>query len=136
MKATFPHMGGAYIAAKGFLEDLGVEVVLPPLCNKKTLEIGVKNCPETACLPLKVNIGNYVQSISAGADTVIIAGSCGPCRFGYYGAAEQQILADMGYKADMIVFDPPKEGYRSFIGKCLKIANGKHIGSIISALKN
>lgn len=136
MKATFPHLGNAYIAIKGFLEDLDVEVIVPPPCNKKTLEIGVKNCPETACLPLKVNIGNYVQSLELGADTIIIAGSCGPCRFGYYGLLEKEILADMGYHADMIVLDPPKEGYKSFIKKCGKVTNGKPLVKVIKALKN
>lgn len=29
-------------------------------------------------------IGNYIQSIEEGADTIVIAGSCGPCRFGEY----------------------------------------------------
>ena len=27
-------------------------------------------------------IGNYIQAIEKGADTVILPGSCGPCRLG------------------------------------------------------
>lgn len=125
MKATFPHMGGMYAAAKGFLEDLDVEVILPPHCSKRTLEIGTKYSPETACLPLKVNIGNYVQSIEKGADTIILTGSCGPCRFGYYGVVEKEILKDMGYDVDIIVFDPPNEDYGEFVRRVKKVVNGK-----------
>lgn len=134
MKATFPHMGGAYVAAKGFLEDLGVEVVIPPLCNRKTLEIGTKHSPEGACLPLKVNIGNYVQSIEKGADTIILTGSCGPCRFGYYGIVQKEILKDMGYDVDIIVFDPPGENINNFFNRVRKVANGKHLYKVMSSL--
>lgn len=134
MKATFPHMGGAYMAVKGFLEDLDVDVVIPPFCNKKTLEIGTKYSPETACLPLKVNIGNYIESIKMGADTIFIVGSCGPCRFGYYGIVEKEILNDMGYDIDIVVFDPPNEGYREFTRRVKRFTNGKSLHRTAKAL--
>lgn len=134
MKVTFPHMGGAYIAVKGFLEDLGVDVVIPPQCNKKTLEIGTKYSPETACLPLKINIGNYVQSIEKGADTILITGSCGPCRFGYYGIVEKEILKDLGYDVEIIVFDPPMEDITEFIRRVRKATNNRSIHTVIKSL--
>lgn len=134
MRVTFPHMGGAYVAVKGFLEDLGVDVIIPPQCNKRTLEIGTKFSPESACLPLKVNIGNYVQSIEMGADTVIITGSCGPCRFGYYGVIEKEILKDMGYDVDIIVFDPPGENIKNFISRVSSATNHRPPGKVVSAL--
>lgn len=134
MRATFPHMGGAYVAVKGFLEDLGVDVIIPPQCSKRTLEIGIKHSPETVCLPLKVNIGNYIESIEMGADTIIITGSCGPCRFGYYGIVEKEILRDMGLDVDIIVFDPPGENYKAFWDKAVKIANGKLPHTVLRAL--
>ena len=124
MKVTFPHMGGTYAATKAFLEDLGIEVIVPPLCNSKTLEIGVKNSPETICLPLKLNIGNFIQSIEKGADTILIAGSCGPCRFGYYGVIEKEILKDLGYDVNLIVIDPPLEDMKSFMYKIKTITGG------------
>lgn len=134
MKVTFPHMGGMYVAAKGFLEELGQEVIIPPFCNKETLEIGTKYSPESACLPLKVNIGNYVQSIRNGADTIILTGSCGPCRFGYYGVIEKEILKDMGYDVEVIVFDPPNEDYNEFISRAKKVTNGKSLYTAVKAL--
>lgn len=134
MKLAFPHMGGACIAVKAFLDDLDVDIVIPPSCSSKTLEIGSKYSPETACLPLKVNIGNYVESIEKGADTIIITGSCGPCRFGYYGVMEKEILKDMGYDVDIIVFDPPGEDIGEFIRRIKKVINGKSIHSAANAL--
>lgn len=107
MKITFPHMGNTYIAVKGLFEDLGNEVVLAPRCSKRTLELGTKYSPESICLPLKINIGNYIEAIEKGADTIVITGSCGPCRFGFYHIMEQYLLNDFGYDVKIIAFDPP-----------------------------
>ncbi|WP_425449679.1 acyl-CoA dehydratase activase-related protein [Dethiothermospora halolimnae] len=134
MKITFPHMGNTYIAVKALLEDLGNEVILPPRCSKKTLELGTKYSPETICLPLKINIGNYIESIEKGADTIIITGSCGPCRFGFYSVIEQEILNDLGYDVNIIVFDPPDGNYMKFIKRILKAANTKNAFKIVNSL--
>lgn len=135
MKVTFPHMGQAYLAIKGMLDDLGIEVVIPPPITERTLEIGTKLSPEMACLPLKINIGNYIESIEKGADTIIIAGSCGPCRFGYYGVVQKEILKDLGYDVDMIIFDPPDSDYRAFIERIRKLAGKNSWVNIAQAFK-
>ena len=90
MKVTFPHLGNQYVATKVLLEELGVDLVIPPKCSKNTLNIGAKYSPESICLPLKVNMGNYIESISKGANTIVITGSCGPCRFGYYSILQKK----------------------------------------------
>ena len=77
MKLTFPHLGNTYICVKAMLDDLGVECVVPPFNNKKALELGTKYVPEMVCLPLKINIGNYIQAYEMGADTILMAGGCG-----------------------------------------------------------
>jgi len=135
VKVTFPHMGQAYLAIKGMLDDLGIEVVIPPPITERTLEIGTKLSPEMACLPLKINIGNYIESIEKGADTIIIAGSCGPCRFGYYGVVQKEILKDLGYDVDMIIFDPPDSDYRAFIERIRKLAGKNSWVNIAQAFK-
>ena len=66
MKVTFPHMGNTYLAGKALFEDLGVDVVVPLPNTKRTLELGTKYAPETICLPLKINLGNYIESIEKG----------------------------------------------------------------------
>lgn len=124
MVLTFPHLGNVHIAGKAFLEELGQEVVPPPPCSRRTLEIGTKYSPETMCLPFKINIGNYIESIEKGADTILITGSCGPCRFGYYSVLEENILRDLGYDVEFIVFDPLREGIgqlKEGISKALNI---------------
>lgn len=107
MKITFPHMGNAWIVIQTLFESLDVEVVVPPLNNKRALDIGIKLAPESACLPLKLNLGNYVEAAECGADTIVITGGIGPCRFGYYGEVEREILGQAGYTYDAVVLEPP-----------------------------
>lgn len=122
MKLTYPHMGEAYIAVKAMFDDLGVESIIPPFSTESTLKLGAKESPEGICLPFKIMLGNYVKSIENGADTIVITGSCGPCRFGYYGPLQKIILQDMGYDVDMIILDPPKEGIRKFINNIRRLS--------------
>ena len=56
IKITFPHMGTMWVPVKGMLEHLGLEVIVPPPCTRKTLSLGVRHSPEFACLPFKINI--------------------------------------------------------------------------------
>lgn len=133
MKITFPHLGNVYIAGKAFLEELGQEVIPPPRCSKRTLELGTKYSPETMCLPFKINIGNYIESIEKGADTILITGSCGPCRFGYYSVLEQSILDDLGYEVEFIVFDPIYEGVRELKNNISRALNVKSYRKLIKA---
>ncbi len=136
MKVTFPHMGNAYIALKAVMEDLGVEVLLPPPCTKRTLELGTKYAPELACLPLKINIGNYIESLEKGARVIVMAGGCGPCRFGYYAEVQREILRDLGYDFEMIVLERPQGNIRDFIHKLTLLTGGRNIFQVLKALKN
>ncbi len=136
MRLTYPHMGEAYIAVKSLMDDIGVESVIPAFTTNSTLRLGSSISPETICLPYKIMLGNYINSIKAGADTILITGSCGPCRFGYYGPLQKHALEDAGYKdIDMIILDPPREGYRKFYEAIKKVAGNKK-GKIIPAFIN
>ena len=109
MKVTFPHMGNVYFAAKALLDGLGIDYVIPPANNKTALDIGSLHSPEEICLPFKIMIGNYVQAIKQGADTVIIVGSCGPCRFGEYCELQMKLMKKLGYDLNFVVIDSPKD---------------------------
>lgn len=109
MKITFPHLGNVCFAAKALFDELGIEYVIPPLSNKEALEIGALYSPEEICLPFKIMIGNYIKSIEDGADTIIITGSCGPCRFGEYCELQMNILKKLNKNVDFIVMDVPSD---------------------------
>lgn len=76
--------------------------------SDRTRNIGARLSPEFICYPLKLNLGNYVEAYELGADTVLMGGGVGPCRFGYYATLQKDILADAGYPMDFIVLEPPK----------------------------
>ncbi|MCK8825174.1 2-hydroxyacyl-CoA dehydratase [Fuchsiella alkaliacetigena] len=115
MKVTFPHMGNLNISVKSFFKNLGLDVLEPPPITKRTLDLGVKYAPEFACLPLKINIGNYIEALEAGADTIIMGGGIGPCRFGYYAEVQKEILNDLNYDYQMLVLEPFQSGWKHFL---------------------
>ncbi|MTI57669.1 CoA protein activase [Geosporobacter ferrireducens] len=136
MKITFPHMGNTHIGIKCLFDELGVETVIPPKISKKTLEIGTKYAPELICLPLKITLGNYIESIERGADTIVVTGSCGPCRYGYYSEVQKEILKDLGHKVEMVVLDAPQGDIPEFLRRVHKISNTKNPFKIGKSLKN
>ncbi len=109
MKVTFPHLGNVYIAVKALFDGLDIDYIIPPQNSTEALNIGSKYSPEEICLPFKIMIGNYIQAIECGADTVILPGSCGPCRFGEYCELQINLMKSLGYDLNFIVLDMPKD---------------------------
>ncbi|MFA4885083.1 MAG: CoA protein activase [Desulfotomaculaceae bacterium] len=134
MRVTFPHMGNLYIPIKAMLNYLGVNVVVPPPSSKKTLTLGAKYGPEFACLPLKLNLGNFIEACELGADTIIMAGGCGPCRFGYYAQIEHAILRDIGCDMRLIVFEPPERHFSELLVKIKRISGNRSWWQVIQAV--
>lgn len=106
MLVTFPHMGTLSIVLNALFTSLGCRVVVPPPISKRTLEIGTKLSPETVCLPFKMTLGNFVEALDEGADTIVTCGGIGPCRLGYYAEIQQAILKQLGYSFQMVVIEP------------------------------
>jgi len=82
---------------------LDLDVVVPDPTNREAIKIGVKHSPEFVCFPFKATIGDFVNAIEKGADTLVMAIDCGPCRFGFYASVQERILRDMGYKDITII---------------------------------
>jgi predicted nucleotide-binding protein (sugar kinase/HSP70/actin superfamily) len=102
MKATFPFFGYDTYALKSFVEDLGAEVVLPPKTSKRTMEIGVESSPELICMPFKITLGNFIEALDRGADTVFMAAGARKCRFGYYHYLQEKALDRRGKKYRLV----------------------------------
>lgn len=105
MHITFPHMGTLHLTLSTLFQQLGLEVIPPPLTTKETMVLGTQHAPEFACMPLKLMLGNFIQAIAQGADTIVMCGGCGPCRLGYYAQVQQELLKDLGYDIQMIVLE-------------------------------
>lgn len=135
MKVTFPHMGSLSIVAKGLLEYLDLDVVVPPPITKRTLKLGIEHSQEFACLPLKINMGNFIEAAELGADTIVMTGGVGPCRFGYYAQVQREILRDLGYEYEFIVLEPPDTHFSELMKKIRYLANGKSLWQIGQAIR-
>lgn len=132
MKITFPHLGNTYICIKAMLDEFGVDYVIPPFNSNRTLELGSKYVPEMSCLPLKLTIGNLIQAHDMGADTILMAGGFGPCRFGYYCQMQKEILKDAGYEMDIVTLEQSKENIQELIGRVKSLTGASGIMKIPS----
>ena len=75
-------------------------------------------------MPFKIMIGNYIQAVEKGADTVIIFVSCGPCRFGEYCEMQMKLFKKLGYNLEFILIDAPKEiGIKELFNRINKISS-------------
>lgn len=92
MKVTYPHMGYLSAPIRYMMENLNIEVIEPPPITRKTLELGTQHSPEGVCLPYKITMGNFLESLEAGADTLVTLCGAGKCRFGFYGAVQKTVL--------------------------------------------
>ncbi len=102
---AFPHMGNLYIPVSAMLRTMGAELLLPPENNSETLTIGTRHSIETVCLPYKMNLGNYIQALEAGANVLIMFQAPGSCRLGNYATMAEAKLKELGYEFEMVVFD-------------------------------
>ncbi len=134
IKVTFPHLGNFYIPCKAFLAELGFEPVVPPPTSQRTVTLGTKIAPEFACFPLKVNLGNYIEASEAGAEFIFMAGGIGPCRFGYYGEVQREILKDAGFNMKFLVFEAPKTHPRDLWHQIKRLVPHYTISKLMKAL--
>jgi predicted nucleotide-binding protein (sugar kinase/HSP70/actin superfamily) len=87
-----------YIFCKAIAESAGIPYVLPPPTSERTREIGEFHTNESVCLPLKIILGNFIEALEAGADTIVMVGSGPPCRLGLYDRVIKVVLRDLGFE--------------------------------------
>lgn len=131
MVLTFPNMGNVALGMKTLCQGLKIPFVLPERNNNATLQIGAYYSPEEICLPFKLILGNFIQSIEKGADTLMLTGSCGPCRYGEYCELVMKIFRKMGYRhLDFIVADLSSEiGMGEFMNRIKKISDASPVSN-------
>ncbi len=96
MKASFPNLGYDTYALRTFLEDLGAQVILAPPTSRRTIELGAMHSPELICMPYKITLGNMLEALELGADTLFMAAGARKCRFGYYHYLHERALRRLG----------------------------------------
>jgi predicted nucleotide-binding protein (sugar kinase/HSP70/actin superfamily) len=130
-RVTFPQMGNLAIPVAGMLRQMGAEVVLPPYNNKETLTYGTRHSVETVCLPYKIILGNFIQSLEAGANTIIMFQAPGTCRLGNYAGNIEAKLRELGYEFDMVIFDLYKGKLKEVTTKFAEATGGCNLLDIM-----
>jgi predicted nucleotide-binding protein (sugar kinase/HSP70/actin superfamily) len=129
-------MGNAYISVKVLLDTLGLDYYMPPVGSRETMELGIANSPEFMCLPFKTILGDFIQGLNHGADTILFGGSGGQCRMTYYGDLMQEILRSMGYKFNYIHFNLSHLTYKEAADNLGPFIKGKKKTLLIKAAIN
>ncbi len=93
MKITYPRMGYMGSPVRHMLESLAIEAAEAPPITKRTVELGALHSPEGVCLPYKINMGNFLEGLERGADTIVTMCGAGKCRFGFFGEVQRTALA-------------------------------------------
>lgn len=132
MIATFPRMGWATYAFETFLKALGVEVRIPSPITQRTLELGTRYSPEFVCLPFKVTLGNFIETLELGADTLFMAAGARRCRFGLYWLVQSRILKDLGYRYRMYALNhyTPAQFVFKFLPRTFKLPFERILGAV------
>jgi predicted nucleotide-binding protein (sugar kinase/HSP70/actin superfamily) len=136
-------MGNVAYAARALCQGLKIPYVMPEKNNRNTLRRGAFYAPEEICLPFKIMLGNFLECIEKGADTILFVGSCGPCRFGEYCELQMKILRRLGHNnVNIVVVDfSPEIGIDEFRRRVSIISDASPAGkaeklkAVINAMK-
>ncbi|MDD3013733.1 MAG: hypothetical protein PHC34_08540 [Candidatus Gastranaerophilales bacterium] len=120
---SFPNMGNLGIPVSAMLKTMGANLYIPPSNNRETLTLGTRYSAETVCLPYKMNLGNYIHALEAGANVLLMFQAPGTCRLGNYASMAESTLRELGYDFEMVVFDMYK-GKLVEVSKKFSIATG------------
>lgn len=110
-------------------------MICPPPSTERTIGIGSKYAPEFACYPLKLTLGNILESIERGADRVLMAGGIGPCRFGFYAQLQRVLVNAIGHEVEFIILEPPAAGIGRTLNALRKLLNRASPRAIVEAAK-
>jgi predicted nucleotide-binding protein (sugar kinase/HSP70/actin superfamily) len=130
-----PHLGNIYIPFQALFRRLGVDYVIPPLNNQRTLSLGVKYSPEGLCIPFKLLLGNLIEAAELGADTMLMVGGYGICRLGYYAKIQEQVLHELGYNVEMIRLGVSERKLLGLLQMIKRLSNNAPWAKIISAFR-
>jgi predicted nucleotide-binding protein (sugar kinase/HSP70/actin superfamily) len=112
---TYPGIGVMSELIDGLdqVVDFEGRLIKPEPNSQRTLDLASRYAPEGACLPFKLIMGNLMQSLDRGANTVGMITECGPCRLGFYSLAMRMIFSDLGLGNGWLEFDDAnmRKGY-------------------------
>lgn len=112
--------GGTEALAASF-RSVGLDAVVLPRPDARTLELGSRHLAGEECLPAKVTLGDFLKVVEApGFDSrrtaFMMMTTDGPCRFGQYGVTIRKVLRDIGYPEALVVSPTSADSYQDLGG--------------------
>jgi len=98
---SFPRIGKYTDFFMQMLKSFGLSVLTPPPITERTIKLGVKHSADMMCYPFKVTLGNFIEEIEQGANSLIMYDSRGKCRLRHYWMLHELILKNIGYDFKM-----------------------------------
>jgi predicted nucleotide-binding protein (sugar kinase/HSP70/actin superfamily) len=98
----FPRMGTSSIPLKSLFENIGAQVELGPTLSARTVSLGARYSPEFICTPYKYILGNMIEMLESGADTLLYIDGAELCRNSSYTQLLNDVLHDLGYKFQLV----------------------------------
>jgi len=103
-------------ALAAVFRSVGIDTIVSPDSDARTIELGGKYTSGDECYPEKVTLGNFLkltemEDFKPEKTALFMATANGPCRFGQYSIYLQKVMRDLGY-GDVMVFSPSSDnGY-------------------------
>lgn len=135
MKVTFPILAKSWVAFKTLFDKYGIECVVPPPSSKRTMSLGTKYSPEWICLPYKLSLGNVIEGLELGADTVLGVSGPGLCRLGCYSQLQEAALRDLGFQFKMHNFNWQEKQVFGLIDFVRELLGDKPLLQIVGDIK-
>ena len=135
MRVSMPHMGNVYIPFRAAFERLGINYIMPPANSQRTLSLGSRHSPEGLCIPFKMTLGNMIESVEMGADTLLMPGGYGICRLGYYTRVQEQIIRNLGYDIEVIQMGVSERKFLGLLDMIRRVSNNAPWHRIMSAFR-
>ena len=99
------------------LRSVGIEAVVLPPSDARTLELGARHLAGEECLPAKVTLGDFLKVAEApgfdpGKTAFMMPTTEGPCRFGQYAPYIRKVFRDVGYAEVLVISPTSGDGYQ------------------------
>lgn len=136
MNVSVPRCGSLQFMAKDVCERLGIGYVEQPEYCLRTVELGVSVSPDSLCFPMKVMVGNAIEALESGADTLVMAAGGNACRYNYFADILRRILEREGFRFTMVVFDAPGDSLADFYRNCRVLTRDTdaHVPGMVRAM--
>ncbi len=107
--------GGSSVLAAA-LRSLGIDAVVSPRSDERTLELASRFTTGEECLPQRITLGNFLKIITDASfrpekTAFFMPTSSGPCRFGQYEPFLRKILNELGYRDALVFSTTSSDGY-------------------------